>query len=336
MKTAGLSQNVILKIIGLNPGTYHKRRHRKPATTPAIPQSQRANPQRLTPAEMAVVKRQLRPVQRGRKTILQCWADAEDCDHGPGALASLRTYYRYAKKWFTKSSMPRRKNAKKAVHQIVATRPNAVWAWDITALPGLFVGQIFYAYVVMDVFSRKVVAVAVHSKQCERRAVELFDQAIAAFGAPAVVHADNGATMKSGLLRDVLHGHGVTLTFGRPRTSNDNAVIESWFGTYKQHGGTPKEYSDLAAASCHITGFVRSYNAVHVHRGVGFHTPDSVFDGSWRVRQARREQRRAQRALKHPYRYGRGVVPAWKIKPGRVVASRVVAPPVAQVGSDAG
>lgn len=336
MKTAGLSQNTVLKIIGLNPGTYHKRRHRTPPSKPAIPQSQRDNPQRLTPAELAVVKRQLRPVQRGRKTILQCWADAEDCDHGPGALASLRTYYRYAKKWFTKSSTPRRNNTKRAVHQIVAKEPNAVWSWDITALPGPLVGQIFYAYVVMDVFSRKVVAVAVHSKQCGRRAVELFDQAIATFGAPGVVHADNGATMTSGVLRDVLHGHGVTLTFGRPRTSNDNAVSESWFGTYKQHGGMPKEFADVVAAERHITGFVRSYNAVHVHRGVGFHTPDSVFDGSWRVRQARRERRRAQRALKHPYRYGNGVVPAWKTKPGRVVASRVVAPPTAKASSGSG
>lgn len=327
LRAAGLSQNHALRLVGLNPGTYYRRMNPAPVKTSFIHQRHRHSDQRLSAQDTAIMHQQLQPHFTKGRPAAQCWAHAEDSVQGPGAVASLRTYQRYAQQHRShRVPKGRAGRAKVAVHSITAAGPNQVWSWDITALLGPMTGELYYAYTVMDVFSRKVVAVAVHDRQSARHAVALFRAAITQHGAPGVVHSDNGATMRAGRLERMLHEQGVTLTFGRPRTSNDNAISESWFGTYKQRPSTPDYFPDQKTAQQHIKAFVQWYNTEHCHKGVGLFTPDSVFDGSWQVVHARRVQRHRDRWVAHRSRFGTRARPPQRPGVGRVVASRIRAP----------
>lgn len=323
---AGLSQNKALDIIELNPGTYHKRRNRPPRATPIIHQRDRRNPQGLSDTETAVMHRQLRPYFNGGSTIVHCWATAESALTGPGAVASLRTYQRHAARIRLTLRLARTRRLRVAVHTITAATVNHVWAWDITTLPGPLVGTVFYAYTIIDVYSRKIIATDVHDHQRQDHAIDLFTRAINTHGAPTFVHSDNGATMTSHKLQHALHAHNITLTFSRPRTSNDNAITETWFGTYKQHKKTPAHFETLHEARAHITKFAHRYNTSHFHKNLGHHTPDSVYNGTWETIHTRRTRRHARRVEQHPSRFGTRHKQPPKPQPGTVTASRTRPP----------
>jgi putative transposase len=112
--------------------------------------------------------------------------------------------------------------------ELLATRPNQLWSWDITKLKGPATWTYYYLYVILDVFSRYVVgwmvapnesatlAKKLIAETCERQSI-LPDQ--------LTVHADRGSSMRSKLVAQLLADLGVTKTHSRPSVSNDNPVL---------------------------------------------------------------------------------------------------------------
>ena len=113
--------------------------------------------------------------------------------------------------------------------ELVATAPNQVWSWDITYLASPVRGAFFYAYVILDVFSRKIVGRAVHDREGGELASQLIDEACLRKGVDRdrlVIHSDNGSPMKSATLLATLLVLGVATSFSRPSVSNDNPYSE--------------------------------------------------------------------------------------------------------------
>jgi len=80
-----------------------------------------------------------------------------------------------------------------------ASAPCEVWTWDITWMPGPVAGMFFYLYLIVDIFSRKIVGWEVHERESADLAANLIRQAVLAEGCfmqPLVLHADNGSPMK--------------------------------------------------------------------------------------------------------------------------------------------
>jgi transposase InsO family protein len=133
-----------------------------------------------------------------------------------------------------------------------ATGIYQVLAWDITLLPGPVKGQFLYLYMVMHVWSRRILGVEVHERECSELASAFYarscrDEGISKEDA-AILHSDNGAPMRSFTLPAELAELGVSLSFSRPRVSNDNAYAESWFRTMKYHQSYPLRRSrDLSS-----------------------------------------------------------------------------------------
>lgn len=76
----------------------------------------------------------------------------------------------------------------------------------------------------------------VHEAESGEHAVALIQRTVLRDGcwqSPPVLHADNGAAMKSRTLHMKLHELGITPSHSRPRVSNDNAYVESLFRTPK-------------------------------------------------------------------------------------------------------
>ena len=153
----------------------------------------------------------------------------------------------------------------------VATAPHQVWSWDITYLRSPVRGMFFYLYLVVDVWSRKIMAWEVYETESAELAAALIAGRCAALGLDPqglVLHADNGGPMKGATMVATLERLGILPSFSRPRVSDDNPYSEALFRTLKYRPEYPDQpFADLAAARAWVEAFVRWYNTAHLHSG---------------------------------------------------------------------
>jgi len=166
--------------------------------------------------------------------------------------------------------------------ETAATEPNQVWCWDITYLPSITKGRSFKLYMIEDLFSRKIVGFRIHDREDEKLATAMFSQALVdekIKGEKLRVHSDNGHPMKTTTFVEKMKSLGVLPSCSRPRVSNDNAFIETLFKTMKYRPNYPcRPFIDITEAKTWAVAFVRWYNTVHMHSGIGYVTPDQRHD----------------------------------------------------------
>jgi transposase InsO family protein len=169
--------------------------------------------------------------------------------------------------------------ASRAPSTHVATAPGQVWCWDMTYLPARVTGHWFYLYLIVDLYSRKVVGFEVHDSDAAEHAARLVHRTALAEGIAQrehkpVLHGDNGATLKATSVLAMLHWLGVKPSYSRPRVSDDNAFVESLFRTAKYRPEFPAAgLEDLEQARQWASRFVHWYNGEHRHSGIRYVTP---------------------------------------------------------------
>jgi transposase InsO family protein len=206
---------------------------------------------------------------------------------------SERTLYRILKKRKALSYRQKRRAPTKSntPPELTATGPNQVWNWDITWLPTRVKGIFLFAYVIIDIFSRKIVGWSVETEESPELAAALFRRTINRRKAkPKFVHADNGGPMKGLSLVAFLTMLQVNMTYNRPRVSNDNPFIESFFGSMKGHVKYPKCFEDLEHARKWFADFIDWYNNKHQHSGIGYVTPAQRHSGQDQAIQSERQK----------------------------------------------
>ncbi|WUI10928.1 IS3 family transposase [Kineococcus sp. NBC_00420] len=164
--------------------------------------------------------------------------------------------------------------------ELVAVKVGQVWSWDITKLRGPARGVYYELYVVIDIYSRFVVAWRVEAREDSDLAKDMIEQAMGHHEIPDVVHADRGTSMTSKPVAQLLVDLGVTRSHSRPRVSNDNPYSEAQFKTLKYAPAFPDRFESLEHAREFCEVFFRHYNYVHRHSGIGLHTPASVHFGT--------------------------------------------------------
>ena len=168
----------------------------------------------------------------------------------------------------------------------IATAPGQVWCWDMTYLPSANVlGRWFYLYLILDIYSRKIVGWEVHAEDSAQHAAQVLRRIALAEGvhrmvSKPVLHGDNGATLKATTVLAMLHWLGVKPSYSRPRVSDDNAYAESLFRTAKYRPEFPaKGFADLDAARAWAQHFVHWYNVEHRHSGINYVSPEQRHGG---------------------------------------------------------
>ena len=245
-------------VVGLSRATHYRRRAPSAPSTHlvallAAPEGGDAPPSASSPeTEIGLVERVHPPSPRRladveRQQLLDTLHAPEFADQPPTEvyaallsrgvyLASIRTMYRVLREvGETKERRNQRPPQSHAKPSLTATAPNQVWTWDITKLATTQKGIFYFAYVIIDLFSRYVVGWVLAEKECKHIASLLFSEAIARHGIePGLwVHSDRGSSMKSDTLAQLLAELGVTRSFSRPHVSNDNAFSEAQFKTLK-------------------------------------------------------------------------------------------------------
>jgi putative transposase len=161
----------------------------------------------------------------------------------------------------------------------IATAARQVWCWDMSYLPAVVMGRWFHLYLILDLYSRKIVGWEVHDTDDSGHAVHLvrrtaLAEGIAAMTTKPVLHGDNGSTLKATTVLAMLNWLGVKPSYSRPRVSDDNAYAESLFRTAKYRPEFPaKGFADLDEARTWAAGFVRWYNHDHRHSGIRYVSP---------------------------------------------------------------
>jgi len=193
-------------------------------------------------------------------------------------IASEATFYRVLRE---ADQLAHRGKAKpptrKRPEPLLADAPNQLWSWDITYLASTVRGVFFHLYLMMDVFSRKIVGWEVHERESADHAAKLFRKTYLREGIAGknlVLHSDNGSPMKGATMLATLQRLGVMPSFSRPSVSDDNPYSEALFKTLKYHPGYPdKPFANLDEARNWVVGFQHWYNEIHRHSALKFVTP---------------------------------------------------------------
>jgi putative transposase len=288
------------------PRATHYRHHRHSPPPPRPARMRAPQPRALSEVE--------------RKQVLGVLHDPDRVDEAPATvyaklldagvyLCSVPTMYRILR---AEGEVAKRR--RQATHppaakpELQATRPNAVWSWDITKLLGPVKWTWFYLYTIIDIYSRYVpgwlLARAERAALAERLLADTIAKQQVDRG-QLTIHADRGASMASRPVAFLLADLGVTKSHSRPHCSNDNPYSEAHFKTLKYRPEFPDRFGCYEDALAFCRRFFTWYNEEHRHSGIGFHTPTDVHYG-------RAEQVRAERAVvldaayaAHPERFVR-------------------------------
>lgn len=194
-------------------------------------------------------------------------------------LASESSVYRILKrhKMNARRGRAQRRNKPAKPKAYTATAPGQVYTWDITFLPSTIIGVFFKLYLVIDLYSRKIVGWEVHDRESSDLAKALIYRTQLREQVDPnqlTVHSDNGSPMRGVTLRAMFEALGVTASYSRPGVSNDNPFSESLFRTLKYCPNYPeKPFSSIDAAREWVMEFVTWYNHQHRHSSLKFVTP---------------------------------------------------------------
>jgi putative transposase len=199
-------------------------------------------------------------------------------------IASESTFYRLLRKegqlTHRQKGQPRQHHKPRA---LIASQINQVWTWDITYLPSQIRGMFFYLYIIVDIYSRKIVGWEVSERETSHIGSECITRAYSQEKIDKEqlsLHSDNGSPMKGATLLGTLQKLGVIASYNRPGVSNDNPYSESLFKTMKYHRFYPRQpFKTISDATQWVAHFVGWYNDEHRHSAIQFVTPDQKHTG---------------------------------------------------------
>ena len=189
-------------------------------------------------------------------------------------LSSIRTT---AKQDYLKLHEPeKKKNILR--QQFQADRPNQIWVSDVTCFK--LGDHYLYTCVILDLFSRKVIAYKISKKNSTQLITSTFKMAWErrSPGSKLIFHSDRGSQYTSHRFRQLLHERSVVQSFSNSGKPHDNAVAESFFATFKKEEVYRKNYTSEADFKRGVDSYIEFYNTQRPHRTLKNLTPCQVED----------------------------------------------------------
>lgn len=237
-------------------------------------------------------------------------------------LASESSFYRVLreKKALSHRRETKEGSSRKKPEELRATAKNQVWMWDITWLKTDVKGIYYYAYVIEDLYDRSIVGWAIYENESDEHARDLFKSVTEKEGAwPEFVHSDNGGAMKGITLVAFYYRLGIVPSFSRPRVSDDNPFIESFFKTLKYKCGYPKFFTSVEHARKWFADFIDWYNTCHMHSGLQYITPAQKRTGLHHAIYLNRNAVLEAAKEKYPHRWGNRVTKKYVVASAEIL-----------------
>lgn len=304
-----LPMSIACATLSLNRSSVYARRDRLKEGQPAYRRSRKGTvqPRALTLKE--------------RKQVIATLHSESYCDQPPSQvyqqllekgqyLCSVSTMHRLLRERGESSERRAQRPAQhNAIPRLVAFSPNEVWTWDITKLPLVRRGIYLSLYVVLDLFSRFVVAWMISKKENSALSQQLMNEAVARYGVSPgqlTLHQDRGSPMIAHGYLESMKELDVTCSHSRPRVSNDNAFSESQFKTQKYQPDYPGRFNNIDHTRRWCEDYFRWYNFEHHHSGLSGFTPEQVFTGRYKNVAKQKQLVLDERYKKHPERFVKG------------------------------
>jgi putative transposase len=287
--------------LGVPRATYYR------SLEPKVERVPRTSPRALSPVEKAAVLDVLHEPRFADLAPAEVYAGLLDDER---YLCSERTMYRILA---GNREVRERRNQLRHPHyappELLATRPNELWSWDITKLLGPVKWTYYYLYSIIDVFSRYTVGWMVAYRESAALAERLISETLDRQGIgpdELTIHADRGSSMTSKPVALLLADLGVTKTHSRPHVSNDNPYSEAQFKTLKYRPDFPGRFGSIEHARAFCIDFFRWYNTEHHHSGLVYLTPEDVHHDLATEKLDRRAAVLNRAYAEHPERFTRG------------------------------
>jgi putative transposase len=290
------------QVLSIPRSSLYRSRH-----TPSEPAPRLASPRALSATETCTIRTILNSERFQDQSPREVYATL--IDEGQ-YLCSYRTMYRILA---DHAEIRERRNQLRHPEykkpELLATRPNQLWSWDITKLRGPAKWTYFYLYVILDVFSRFVVGWMIADQESAALAQTLIAETCIRQGIQPeqlTIHADRGSSMTSKSVALLLADLGVIKTHSRPHVSDDNPYSEAQFKTLKYQPDFPGSFGCLVDARAWARRFFDWYNTEHHHTGIGLLTPADVHLGRAEVVRQQRQRVLDLAFVKNPERFVKG------------------------------
>jgi putative transposase len=167
----------------------------------------------------------------------------------------------------------------------------------------------YYLYVLLDIYSRYVVAWLLVDRESGAHAKRMIAQAYDQQGikpGQVTIHADRGPAPAGKVVAQFLADLGLTKSHSRPHVSNDNPFSESQFKTMKYRPEFPERFGSPQDARAFCRMFFSWYNTEHRHSGIAMLTPEMVHYGHAHEVLGKRHQVLLTAHADHPERFLKG------------------------------
>ncbi len=157
-----------------------------------------------------------------------------------------------------------------------ATMPDRVWVTDMTYIDTR--QGVLYAASIMDLFSRKIVGLAMRTDLSKELVIDALTQALARRRPQPglILHSDRGTQYCAWRYRDLLHANGILQSMSRKGDCWDNAPMESFFKTLKVEEVYQRRYATRDEARQSIFEYIEIfYNRQRLHSALGYETPEA-------------------------------------------------------------
>ena len=159
----------------------------------------------------------------------------------------------------------------------VISRPNQVWAADITYIP--MAHGFAYLVAIIDWHSRRVLAWRLSNTLESSFCIAALEQALARFPKPEIFNTDQGSQFTAEAFTKVLRGAGITISMDGRGRCIDNVFVERVWRSLKYEEVFLHAYDDLDEARVGIARYFDFYNFERPHQALGYQTPDAFFRG---------------------------------------------------------
>lgn len=164
------------------------------------------------------------------------------------------------------------------------TRPNQVWAMDITYIP-MRKGFVYLAAVI-DWHSRKVLAHRVSITMETDFCIAAVEEAIQRFGTPGIFNTDQGSQFTSSAFTDLLKQHGIRISMDGKGAWRDNVFVERLWKSVKYEEVYLKAYNTVSEARDSLAKYFEFYNRRRPHSSLDRMTPEQFYFNARPVTQA--------------------------------------------------
>lgn len=315
------------RALSLNRSSVYARRSRLDnAEPPRRSRKDTPQPRALSPAERQHVLDTLHSEAFRDQPPAEVYAQLLEQGHYLCSVSTLHRVLRAVNEHGERR--PQRPAQHHAVPRLLAYQPNEVWPWDITKLATRRRGEYLSLYVVLDLYSRFVVAWMLSRKENSALARQLMQEAMARYGIAAgqlTLHQDSGAPRTAHAYLDLMGELGATCSHSRPRVSNDNPFSESQFKTQKYQPDYPGRFDDVLHARRWCESYFDWYNFNHHHSALRGFTPEQVFTGRYVEVAAEKQRALDAHYHDHPKRFVRGQ-PRVALPPESVAINPITVP----------